>query len=81
MPNIHGHHKLVVTTIRYGVTEPQIADFIDSYLKDERGKKRIDEISFWANGKSRTIIEELGMQIETIIRLEPMTDSDVAGVR
>lgn len=81
MPHIKRPMKLTVTTVRYGVTEPQVQDFVKQYMSDKRGRKRLDEISFWSKGQSRTVCEDLGMQIETVVRLEPMTDSDVAGSR
>lgn len=73
--------KLTVHTVRYGVTEPQVRDFVKQYCQDERGRKRLDEFVFWAKGMSRTVCEDLGMQIETIIKLEPMSNSEAAGVR
>lgn len=73
--------KLTVHTVRYGVTRPQIQEFVNQYLSDERGKKRLDEMAFWGRGMSRTVCEDLGMQIETIIKLEPMSTSEIAGVR
>lgn len=78
MANIRQPMKLTVVTIRYGVTEPQIQDFVKQYCSDDRGKRRFDEIAFWKNGYSRTITVDLGMQIETVIQIQPMTDSDKA---
>lgn len=81
MPNIISGNKLKVTTIRYGVTDPQVADFIDNYQKEPRQAKRIDVAEFLRTGRSRTFCVDLGMQIETIIELQAMTDSDVARTR
>lgn len=67
-----GSKKLKVTTIRYGVTMPEVDAFIAQYLSDERASKRLDAQTFRAMGRSRTVIEENGMQIETIIETSNM---------
>jgi hypothetical protein len=64
--------RLEVHTIRYGVTEPEVESFVAQYLSDERGRKRFDADAFSKSGKSRTMIVEDGMKIETIIQLSRM---------
>lgn len=57
-------------TIRHGITMEQVGNFIQSYQSDPKVLRRIDINSLMKQGKSRTIIEESGMNIETIIVLE-----------
>lgn len=64
--------RLEVRTIRYGVTEPEVESFVAQYLSDERGQKRFDAVEFAKTGKSRTMIVEDGMKIETIMLLSRM---------
>ena len=70
--------KVTVTSIRYGMTEPQLGEFIESY-KGARG--RIVPEILLSKGICRTRVHEFGMTIDTIISIEPMKDSEMAGTR
>jgi len=70
--------KLTVVTKRYGVSEGQFAEFLAMYQENKAERRRIDVESMLRTGKSRTIVADMGMQIETIVELSVQTNTETA---
>lgn len=75
-----GKLRLRVTTTRYAISEPQVHDFINAYRDNDRMCARLDSESLLRTGKSKTMVVDLGMQVETCVELCPMSSSDYSKI-
>jgi len=74
-----GAYRLTVVSIRHFVTAEQVETTIRDYLQSDRGRMRFDERQYrislheskGTQAVSHTFCVDEGMQIETVVKLEP----------